>query len=249
MSAVRPGAEAWAAEGGDVGVLCLHGFSGSPASMRPLAERLADEGYAVELPRLPGHGTHWRDLDGVAWQDWAREVVAAHDRLVACTRARVVVGQSVGGALACYLAATRRAELAGLVVVNPDLYRKHPLLVFMPVLKRVLRSWPGVVNDIAKRGQDEIGYERLPPKAIAEYLALQRIVRDDLAAIDIPTLVFTSRVDHVVDPANSTFLIEHIGSDDVTHTWLERCFHVATLDHDAPQIEEETLAFVKRVTA
>src|SRR5580704_15003176 len=54
---VLHGAEAFSAPGGPDGVLVLHGFTGSPFSMRPLADKLAEAGYAVELPRLPGHGT------------------------------------------------------------------------------------------------------------------------------------------------------------------------------------------------
>ena len=61
------GAEPFAADGtgetGRVGVLVSHGFTGSPFSMRPWAQHLADAGYTVRLPRLPGHGTRWRELN------------------------------------------------------------------------------------------------------------------------------------------------------------------------------------------
>ncbi len=61
-----------------IGVLLVHGFTGSPASMKPWAQALADQGYAVEVPLLPGHGTRWQDLNRV-------EV----DRLVRRGRGRV----------------------------------------------------------------------------------------------------------------------------------------------------------------
>ena len=56
-----------------IGVLLVHGFTGSPASMKPWARHLAEQGYAVEVPRLPGHGTRWQDLNQVAWTDWYAE--------------------------------------------------------------------------------------------------------------------------------------------------------------------------------
>jgi alpha-beta hydrolase superfamily lysophospholipase len=60
---VLPGAEAWSSPGGGPhGVLVLHGFTGNPVSVRPLAEALAEAGFAVEMPRLPGHGTHVEDM-------------------------------------------------------------------------------------------------------------------------------------------------------------------------------------------
>ncbi len=45
-----------------VGILLVHGFTGSPHSMRPLAQHFMELGYAVEMPLLTGHGTHWKDL-------------------------------------------------------------------------------------------------------------------------------------------------------------------------------------------
>jgi carboxylesterase len=51
------GAEPFAVDGGPIGVVLCHGFTGSPQSMRPWAEHLAAAGLSVRLPRLPGHGT------------------------------------------------------------------------------------------------------------------------------------------------------------------------------------------------
>ncbi len=249
MTQVRPGAEAWSAEGGDVGVLLLHGFTGSPASLRPLGEALSGQGYAVELPRLPGHGTRWQDLGKVTWRDWAREVIAAHERLAARTRQRIVAGLSLGGCLALYLAQTRGDELAGLVLVNPFLELKHPLVPALGVLKRALPFFPGVVNDIAQPGQDEVGYDKIALRGVAETMTIQRIVREDLRMVTQPLLVFTSRRDHVVPVANTRLVLDGVSSSDVTHRWLERSYHVATLDYDAGEIEHETAAFAKRVTS
>lgn len=218
--------------------------------MRPLAESLAAEGYTVELPRLPGHGaTRWQELGKATWRDWAREVIAAHERLVACTRARVVVAMSFGGALGLYLAQTRGDELSGIVLINPMVTLKHPLVPTLPVLKRVVPFIPGVINDIAKPDQDEVGYDKVAPRAIAEMVDFQRIVQSDLRLVTTPALVFTSRDDHVVPTRNSRIILDGISSEDVTHKWLERSYHVATLDYDAPEIEADTKAFVKRTTS
>ena len=62
-----------------IGVLLLHGFTGSPASLRPWANHLAGHGYAVEVPLLPGHGTRWQDCNLVTEED--RDAVARGWRL------------------------------------------------------------------------------------------------------------------------------------------------------------------------
>ena len=63
---VLSGAEAFAFPGGDVGVLLLHGFTGSPQGLRPWGQAFRDDGHTVVCPLLPGHGTHWQDLAGAA---------------------------------------------------------------------------------------------------------------------------------------------------------------------------------------
>ena len=68
-----PGPSRSAFDAGPVGVLLLHGFSGSPASIRPVGDWLADHGVSSVGPRLPGHGTSWQDLERTTWQDWERE--------------------------------------------------------------------------------------------------------------------------------------------------------------------------------
>jgi carboxylesterase len=247
MAQVIPGCEPWSADGGDDGALVLHGFTGNPSSMRPLAEALADQGFTVEMPRLPGHGTRWQELQGTTWHDWAREMVAAFERLRARTTAQVAVGLSMGGTLALHLAETRGDDLAGVVAINPMLHSSDPRLKALPVLKWAVPALPGIGNDIAKPGGDELPYPKLPLKALASFVALQRRVREDLDRVRVPTLVFTSRNDHVVEPENGTTVMEGISSTDAEQVWLEHSYHVATLDHDAEDIAARTAAFVARV--
>ena len=78
---VIPGAEPFFHSGGNTGVLLCHGFTGSPASLRPWADHLATAGLTVSLPRLPGHGTTWQDMAHTRWEDWYAEVDRAYQTL------------------------------------------------------------------------------------------------------------------------------------------------------------------------
>src|ERR1700712_3276414 len=122
MAQVMAGAEAWQAKGrgepAEVGVLVLHGFTGNPQSMRPLAEAFAAAGLTVALPLLPGHGTQVEDMLPTGWDDWSIAAEEAYAELAdRCSRV-VVAGLSMGGTLAAWLG-TRHPEIAGLVLVNP----------------------------------------------------------------------------------------------------------------------------------
>jgi carboxylesterase len=234
--------------GRPLGVLLLHGFSGSPASMRPWAEYLAERGYAVEVPLLPGHGTRWQDLNQVAWTDWYDEAERALDRLRARTEAVVVGALSMGGSVALRLAQQRGDDVAGLVLVNPFVSSTRKELLALPLLKHAVPSLKGVVNDIKKPGQDEIGYPRLPLKGLAAVTQMWRVVVPELGSVTQPLLYFRSEVDHVIDASSSATVLRAVSSRDAEERILANSYHVATLDHDAPQIFEESAAFIARVT-
>jgi carboxylesterase len=239
---ILPGAEAFRFDGGPVGVLLQHGFTGSPASMRPFGEWLAAKGLTVIGPRLPGHATSWEDLERTTWHDWEGEAESAiRDRKARCATV-VAVGLSMGGAMVLHLGATHADELNGIVTINADLRR--PELALAPVVRLLMRTAKGVGGDIKKPGQDEIVYERVPLRAAAQLGKLYRTVQRELPNMRLPLLVFSSSEDHVAKPSTSKYVYGRVGSQQKEFISLANSYHVATLDFDAELIFERTLAFV-----
>jgi len=232
-----------------IGVLLSHGFTGSPASMIPWAEHLGELGYAVEVPRLPGHGTTWQEMNTTTWADWYGEVSRVFDKLCLENDAVVVGGLSMGGALVLRLAADHPDRVAGVVVVNPAVATKRLDVKLLPVLKHLVPSFPGIINDIKKPGMDEHGYPRTPLKAAHSMMRAWPPLVTDLAKVTAPLLYFRSTVDKVVDEVSQPLIIGSVSSGDVTQRDLENSYHVATIDNDAPMIFEESAAFIARVTA
>ncbi len=232
-----------------VGVLISHGFTGQPASVKGWAQHLADLGYGVEVPRLPGHGTSWRELNTTTWDDWYGELARAFDALCLDNDAVVVGGLSMGGALALQLAAEHPDRVAGVVVVNPALATRRRDVRLLGVLKHLVPSFPGIVNDIARPGADEHGYPRVPLRAAHSMFQAWPALVAALPQVTAPLLYLRSTVDHVVDDLSEPLVTSTVSSTDITVVRLERSYHVATLDHDAELIEAETAAFLARVTA
>jgi carboxylesterase len=245
---VQAPAQPFAADGGRVGVLLSHGFTGSPASMRPWGEFLAERGYTVRVPRLPGHGTTWQELNRTPWQAWYAEVEAALDELVARCDHVVVGGLSMGGCLALRLAEQRNQDVTAVVLVNPAVASENKQLKAVPALKWVVPSRPGIGNDIKKPGVDEHCYSRVPLKALHEMMRMWAVTREDLPKVTQPLLVFRSAEDHVVEPLSGRIISQRVSSRDLDEHLLGNSYHVATLDHDAPAIFEESLKFARRVT-
>jgi carboxylesterase len=237
------------ATGRRTGVLLSHGFTGSPASMVPWGRHLAEQGFAVSVPRLPGHATRWPEMNRTGWADWYGELDRAFDKLDANCDRVVVGGLSMGGALVLQLAAAKGTAVAGVMLVNAAVATNRKDVLALPVLKHVVPSFPGIVNDIKKPGQDEHGYHRTPLKAAASMMVGWKSVREDLPSVTQPIIHFRSAEDHVVDPTSSQIIAGKVSSRDVRERVLENSYHVATLDYDAPVIFEESVEFIRRVTA
>ena len=244
---VQPGAEAFAHDGGPIGVLVLHGFTGSPRTVRPWAEHLAAAGLTVSAPRLPGHGTAWQDLATTSWQDWYQEAERAFTDLSQRCEQVFVTGLSMGACLALRLAEAhgpkgRGPKVSGVVVVNPSLAPDTRLFLVAPVLKYLVPSLPGIEGDIKKPGVEEGGYKRIPVRAAATLPAMWKVTVAHLAEVTQPLLVYRSTVDHVVGPNSMKKLRAALPGAEVRP--LENSYHVATLDNDAPVIFNGTLEWI-----
>ena len=226
------------------GALLCHGFTGSPQSLRPWAEYLAEAGLSVWLPRLPGHGTTWQDMARTRWEDWFAEVDRAFDELRGHADEIFVMGLSMGGCLALRLAEQRGPAVSGLVLVNPSVTADTRLFLLAPVLKFVVPSLKGIASDIKKEQASELGYDRVPVKAAASLPGLWRVTQAQLADVTQPVLAYHSTDDHVVGPASLRLLRQRPAA-----AWRSgNCpdsYHVATLDNDAPAIFAGSLEFVR----
>ena len=241
--ALLPGAEPFSFDGGPTGVLLVHGFTGCPQSIRPWGEFLAAAGLTVEGPRLPGHGTRLEDMLPTRWDDWYGEAERSFSALRSRCDEVFAMGLSMGGAVCLRLAEVHPADVAGLVLVNAAVTSADKRLVLMPVLKHLVKAFPGISNDIKKPGATELAYDKTPLKALASLQDAWRMVLADLSKIKCPVVHYRSREDHVVDPSSSVYLNRDV--PDLVEVILENSYHVATLDNDAQQIFEGSLKFVR----
>jgi carboxylesterase len=226
-------------------IVVCHGFTGTPASIRPWAEYMHQAGYTSIGPRLPGHGTRWQDMTTTRWPDWYGELEKAFDAALALGKPVFAFGHSMGGTLVLRLAQQRGAELAGIVLCNPSvLDTRFTVNYLVPLIHPVVRSVPGIGSDIAQPGVFETSYPRVPLPALNSLRRLWKMVRSDLPKVTLPIRIYHSAVDHVVDPRNTQLLLSGIRSEDVADHVLPRSYHVATLDYDAQVLFEGSESFV-----
>lgn len=230
-----------------IGILLLHGFTGSPASMRPWAHFLNEKGFTVRVPRMPGHGTRWQDLNRVKWQEWPAKSQAELDALLAECEYVFVFGLSMGGGHTLYLTSMNNDRIAGIVLVNPMIHIPEFAIKFVDIIKHLVAKRPSVGDDIKKPGVTEWGYDALPTKGVAQLHRFLKLTRSRLGHVTVPLLLFHSIEDHVLKVSNTEIILDEIGSADKTRVELANSYHVATLDYDAQTIFENSLLFMERV--
>ena len=105
-------------EAGKPAALLVHGFLGTPAEFRPLAGELLQAGWTVEGLLLPGFGAQIDSLFERRYAEWIEAASAALAELQRKHKPVLLVGFSMGGAVALNVAAERRPS--GLVLLAPS---------------------------------------------------------------------------------------------------------------------------------
>ncbi|MEI6309150.1 MAG: alpha/beta fold hydrolase [bacterium] len=231
-------------EGSRTGVLVIHGFTGSPRSMHEYSERFAAAGYTVSLPLLTGHGQTPEEMGKARWTDWTADVEKAYQWLQPRTDRIFATGLSMGGTLALWLA-EQRSEMAGIIPVNAALRYSQELLMKLAGSIGIPRWVKGVGNDIKKAGEDERVFSKIPVRATRQFALLLAATRAGLERIRCPALIFSSKEDHTVPPANQEELFRSLRCEEKKLVVLENSYHVVTMDHDKELVFREALGFVR----
>jgi carboxylesterase len=240
---------AYAAGSGPVGVLLVHGFTGSVAETRPMGEYLAKQGLAVRCPLLPGHGTQPQDLTHIRWQAWVDQVELALRDLSGKCGSVFVGGLSLGSLLTLWLGASH-SEVAGLIAMAPAIKVQNRLMPLTLVLRHLFEYSP-----FGPMGDTDLGdpaanerswcYDQLPLCGAAEVYLLQRRVNSILSRIHQPILIFQGRRDAHLQPRAAQVLYDRVASTDKTLVWLEKSGHNLLIDGERESVWAQSYAWIR----
>lgn len=252
--------------GGLIGCLLLHGLSGNPADLRPLADELVTRGYSVSVPLLPGHGPTPEGTGPATARDWMQAVAQAHDALAATCEHVIIAGHSMGGLLAI-ADAVRRAPSA-LVLLGVPTFIGDWRTRFLPVAKYIVRWWypmagvdfrdPQVRERMIEQAvgidlddpviQQQIRRSvRIPTNAIDHFFRLMRRTRPLIRAITVPTLIVHGRRDTTALPVCAEEIYRELQSASKKLVWFDAAGHQLIAGSERVAIVETIVQWIAEV--
>jgi carboxylesterase len=237
-----------ASDFGASSVLCLHGLSGTPYEVRPVAERLALRGFRCRGPVMAGHERSARELAGTSHEAWL-EVARAEIEVLRRDSDRVfVVGLSMGGLVSLELAAAGLVD--GVAVIGTPLRFSLALRWGVPFVKFVYpylskKNGSDIQEDEARARHP--GFRAIPLASVHQLIRLQRRVERSLAGISVPILAAHGALDRTANPRDAKEILAEVNSLERELHICERSGHVATVDHDGAELSLRVAEFFERL--
>jgi len=227
-------------------VLIIHGYTGSPHDMYYIGRQIHKSGFAIYIPRLPGHGTNSIDFLNSNWKDWLRKSLDSYLNLKSLYEKVYILGLSMGGVLATLVASKFNPEK--IVLAAPALKANDWRIKITPFAKyftkKSKKKNPITFEDekVNYLAREYWNYD-WPSKA-ADLYKLQRLAVKKLPRINSKTYVVLSKKDDAV-PLSVKELIEENIKSQKKFMILEESGHVVVNDSEKEKVAQQVIKWLK----
>ncbi|MDB5985064.1 MAG: alpha/beta hydrolase [Nevskia sp.] len=257
-------------EGGDVGVLLIHGLTGTPVEMRYVGKGLHKAGFTVYGMQLPGHCGNQTDLSATCWKDWYAAVEHALEALRMRVKTVVVGGLSMGAVMALHLAAKQGEKVSGLLLygttlwydgwsipwysflwkplINTPLGRNYTFMEKYPYGIKDERLRKRVVQNLLSGNSADAGLAGMPACGVRQLWQLVATVKKELPSIYAPALILHAREDDMSSVRNAYYVARHLAGP-VDVSLLDDCYHMITVDRQRDEVVSRSIEFLRRISA
>lgn len=212
------------------GCVLIHGFTGSPKEIELLAKYLELKGYDISTPTLAGHGENIdrRLMARFDWQDWVESAENAVKEMVGKHGEIYLIGFSMGGMIAAYLATkypVKKLVLlsASVIYTNPTRFLKD--MRRNPITKTQLKRY------IHK-------FRVTPINATINFRKLVSQLKPYLHDVEVPTLIIQGELDDIVDPESANYIYGTIKSKEKHLHFLPKSKHIVCWDCEKDHVFE-----------
>jgi len=228
-------------------VVLLHGWTGSPAHLRPLGHELNEAGYEVVAPLLAGHGTRVEDMVETGWRDWVASAATPAEEILDAGKRLHFVGLSLGGIISLLLAPVLGATSVATINAPQRVWDWRNHFAWLVRGSHIIRPGNPVVPGPPEMAVYQQQYSDVPIGTVADLMDLIKAAAANLGRVTCPSLVIQSRTDETVQPISGRLVYDGLGSSLKVMVWLEHSRHVATLDRERDVVRDAVIRHLREI--
>ncbi len=231
---IMPGAESYKSiKSTDVGVFLIHGYGGSPYTMIDYAKKFEAKGYSVCCPRLPGHGTNELDFQNVTMENWLQSIYDHYLEFNKKVKTIYVIGFSMGGILASFLAYMFDIKKLALISTPYDFDKKMKNLKILRKFKKVIKT----EKSNTKKYKNQVNYENIYyTKSLYQLYRLIKFYRRFIKKIKSDVIIVQSEKDDAVSFNSPQKIYNKVDSFNKKLQYVKDSNHVIPLDKDSEKV-------------
>jgi carboxylesterase len=222
----------------------VHGFTGSPEEVEPLAKALRDAGYSVSLPTLYGHGESKEELRNATTTAWIQSVEPIVVKQVALGSVHLV-GFSMGAMVCAVLAA--RYPVASITMLSPAVFYVGPKQMFRQIAGVIKESWAGRDLGAAYLRKRIDKMSNTPLSSIKQFRRMVQIGKAALPKVTAPLCVIQGEQDEVVEPRGAAYVCTHAASAHKELHYLPQSTHMVCHGAECESVNRLVLSFLQRL--
>ncbi|WHY86648.1 alpha/beta fold hydrolase [Neobacillus novalis] len=225
-----------------IGCLCIHGFTGAPYEVEPLVGYLQERtDWVFSVPTLPGHG-ELSSLKGIHYQQWIDHAGAELGKLSETCDEMYVIGFSMGGLIASYLAANYPVKK--LILLSAAAYYINPRQLAADIKMAILDSLQGNLRE----NELFLHYKRkiteTPIAATLQFRRLVTFIKPLLNQVKVPTLIAQGECDGIVPPKSAEYLYRTIGAKQKKLMFIKQSKHLICHCEEKAALFSQVLDFL-----
>ncbi|MDR4944994.1 alpha/beta hydrolase [Neobacillus cucumis] len=225
-----------------IGCLLIHGFTGAPYEVEPLAKYLKERtDWSIRVPTLPGHGVPG-SLKGVQYQDWIDHAEAELTQLIATCDRVYVVGFSMGGMIASYLAANYPVEK--LILLSAAAFYLNPKQLTIDIKEMIKDFLQGNLHDNELFLRYKRKIKETPFAATLQFRRLVTFIKPLLHQVNVPTFIAQGECDGIVPPKSAEYLFHTISAKQKKLALFKHSKHLICHCEERDTLFSQVLAFL-----
>lgn len=228
------------------GCLLIHGFTGSPYEVKPLAQYLEwHTNWNIYTPTLAGHGQNDL-LHQTTYRDWIASAEQALQQASEECNELCLIGFSMGGLIASHLSS--RYDISRLILLSPAVFYPNTSLFFRDMAETVQLFLQGKTREGGHFQQYKNKWKNTSLLSVWNFRRLVKELKPSLQQVHVPVLIIQGQKDTIINPKSAEYTYNMVQSAEKELVWLENSKHILCHDCDKDMVFQKVKQFLQPVS-